>query len=147
MTPKGGATSSAVATMPGSVRRRRFPMNAVMAPARARAAAAAAKEPTVTITSASASPPRKADHDERRERRRDERHQAERRERLGVARERSRDEIGRADLVTARLGLRLRCLGGTHRRHCGGAGHTGVPGRAARHPAGTTRSARPPCRP
>ncbi len=60
MTPKGGATSSAVATMPGRVRRRRFPMNAVMAPARARAAAAAAKEPTVTITSASASPPRKA---------------------------------------------------------------------------------------
>ena len=46
--------------MPGSVRRSRLPMNAVMAPASASAAAAVANEPTVTMSSARASPSRSA---------------------------------------------------------------------------------------
>ena len=147
MAPKGGATSSDVATIPGSVRRRRCPMNAVIAPASASAAAAAAKEPTVTMSSARASTPRRTIDDERRERRRDERHQAERRERLGVARERRRDEIGGADLVTARLGRRLGCGWAAHGRHCGGAAQAGVPGDGPAPLHGLTRPERPWSRP
>ena len=65
ITPKGGATSSAVATMPGSVRRSRRPMNAVIAPASASAAAAAAKEPSDHDRLRAGIRAAQSDHDER----------------------------------------------------------------------------------